>query len=334
VVTYPADFFDTVMWHDGSHISVADFVAAWIMGFDVGKEGSAIYDEAQAPSIEANLEAFKGYEILSTDPFSIAWYSDNYSLDAENNVNSLWPNLGYGDGAWHALALGYKADAAGELAFSADKAEAAEVEWMSYISGPSLDVLKAKLDEAAAETFIPYANVLGQYITAEEAAERYQNLDRWFTRQGHFHVGTGPYYLNKVFPVEKTLTLTRYQEYPDASNKWDRFGTPAIPVVEMDGPGRVNIGEEAMFDVFVSFNEAPYAAADIQEVKYLVFDATGALVAQGIAENVEDGYYTVTMSSDVTSGLAAGSNKLEVAVLSKLVSLPSFGVFEFVTAAP
>lgn len=332
VVTYPADFFETVTWHDGSHISVADFVMALIVPFDIAKEGSAIFDEVQVGSLESFLTAFKGYRITSTDPLTVEYYSDNYALDAELNVTSFWPEYGYGNGAWHNIAIGYLADAAGELAFSADKADANEIEWMSFISGPSLEILKAQLDTAEADGFIPYEPTLGQYLTAEEVMERYENLQTWYSRQGHFWLGTGPYYLNKVFTVEKTLTLTRYQDYPDAANKWARFGTAPIAVVEVDGPGRVTIGEEAVFDVFVTFDGAPYAADDILETKYLLFDATGALVATGEAELVEDGYYTITLDADTTGALAEGSNKIEVAVVSKLVSLPAFSSFEFVTA--
>jgi hypothetical protein len=36
----------------------------------------------------------------------------------------------------------------------------------------------------------------------------------------------------------------------------------------------------------------------------------------------------------VTNGMEAGSNRLEVAVASKVVSIPSFAAYEFVTAAP
>jgi hypothetical protein len=67
-------------------------------------------------------------------------------------------------------------------------------------------------------------------------------------------------------------------------------------------------------------------------VKYLLFDAKGALVATGEAEAVSDGQFLVTLPADVTSKLEAGSNKLEIAVVSKLVSIPSFAAFEFVTA--
>jgi peptide/nickel transport system substrate-binding protein len=322
VVTYPADLFETVKWHDGSSISVADFVMALIVPFDVAKEASPIYDEVQVGSLESFLSAFKGYRIASTDPLVVEYYSDSFTFDAENNVATLWPNYAYGTAAWHNLAVGWLADAAGELAFSADKADAAEIEWMNYLSGPSIEILKAKLDQAQAEGFIPYEPTLGQYLTAEEVIERYENLESWYSRLGHFWVGTGPYYVNRVFPVEKTMTLSRFQDYPDSANKWGGFGVAPIAVVEMDGPGRVTIGEEAVFDVFVTFDGAPYAADDILETKYLLFDATGALVAVGVAELVEDGYYTVTIDAETSGALAEGANKIEVAVVSKLVSLP------------
>jgi hypothetical protein len=101
--------------------------------------------------------------------------------------------------------------------------------------------------------------------------------------------------------------------------------------VELDGSGQVQIGSEAAFDVFVDFNGDPYPNAEISEVKYLLFDAKGTLVATGPAEAAEDGHYIVTLPADVTSKLEAGSNKLEVVVAPSVVSVPSFGSFEFVT---
>jgi peptide/nickel transport system substrate-binding protein len=44
----PADLFDTVKWHDGSPISVGDFVMAMIQGLDPAKPESPIYDESLA----------------------------------------------------------------------------------------------------------------------------------------------------------------------------------------------------------------------------------------------------------------------------------------------
>jgi len=332
VVTYPADFFETVKWHDGSNFSVADFMMLWIMTFDPGKETSAIYDEAAVSSLETFLSAFKGFRITSTSPFTVEYYSDVYALDAELSVFTNWPEYGYGNAPWQAIAIGNLAEAAGELAYTADKADAKEVEWMSFIDGPSLEVLNKYLDQAITENYIPYAPTLGQYITAEEAAARYANLKKWYEAHGHFWVGTGPYMLDKVFSVEKTLTLTYNPDFIDMADKWAGFASPKVAEASVDGAGRVTIGQEATFDVFVTYEGAPYPTADIKEVKYLLFDASNTLVASGLAELVSDGQYAVKLGTDVTAKLAEGSNKLEVVVVSNAVSIPTFAAFEFVTA--
>ncbi len=339
-VYYPADLFDTVTWHDGSPLSAADFVMNIIQVFDSAKPESEIYDEATVPATEGFLSHFKGVRIVSTSPLVIETYDDTYQLDAETLVSGFslypnptwWPQYAYGEAPWHTIAIGYLAEANKELAFSTDKAGALEVEWMNFVSGPSLDILKKYLDQASGESFIPYAETLGQYITADEAKARYENLDTFYGEHNHFWVNTGPFVLDKVFPVEGTLTLKRYESYPDNAAKWSRFGAPKIADVELDGTGQVQIGSEAPFDVYVEFNGEPYANADISEVKYLLFDSKGTLVSTGAAEAVEDGHYLVNLPADVTSKLDAGSNKLEVVVVPSVVSVPSFASFEFVTA--
>jgi len=331
VVTYPADLFEKHTWHDGSPMSAADFVMGMILSFDQGTEGSVIYDESQVGAVESFKSSFKGMMVTSTDPLVIEYYSDTWYLDAEYAVADFWPYYDYGEGPWHMLAIGILAETDGELAFSGDKSEALEVEWTNYISGPALETLRANLDQAMEEDYIPYAATLGMYITAEEAAERYGNLLDWYRVQGHFFVNSGPFYLNKVFPVEKTLTLTRYQDYQDPAGKWDRFGVPQIAEVEVDGPGRVTIGEEATFDAYITFAGENYPSADIKVVNYLLFDATGMLVDKGDAVMVEEGLYAVTLSAEITGALVAGSNTLEVIAVPNVVSVPSFVQFEFVT---
>jgi len=135
---------------------------------------------------------------------------------------------------------------------------------------------------------------MGQYLTLDEVALRWDNLKKWYGLQGHFWVGCGPFWLDKAFPIEKTLTLRRFEQYPDPASKWSRFSAPMIPVNEVDGPSEVTIGAEAVYDVFVTFEDKPYPAAFIAEVKYLVFDASGVLVASGPATAAEEGHYTVT----------------------------------------
>jgi peptide/nickel transport system substrate-binding protein len=330
-VTYEDDMFDKMTWHDGSPLSVGDFVMGMILTFDLGKPESAVYDETQVPSLEAFMSYFKGVKIISTSPLTIETYQDLYYLDAENGLATWYPNYLYGTGSWHALTLGIQAETDQKLAFSPDKADALGVEYMSYISGPSLAILEEYLNADVATPVIPYAPTMGQYVTADEAAARFANLQAWYVAHHHLWVGTGPFYLESVFPIEGSVTLARYEAYPDKSDKWARFSAPKISVVDLTGPASVTVGQDATFDVFVTYQDAPYPQAEVTGVKFLLFDATGALVATGEATFVADGQYQIVLP---TTGLAAGSNKLEVAVTSLVVSVPSFSSFEFVTTAP
>ena len=325
VVYYPADLFD-VTWHDGSQLSLADIVLDMITTFDLAKEESAVFDEAQVPSLSNFQSHFRGYRIVQENPLIVEYYSDQFSLDAELNVATFFPGT-----PWHSLTVGLLAEAAGELAFSSDKADANEVEWMSYIAGPSLEVLAGHLDQAVAEGHIPYEATLGDYITAEEAAARWDNLSGWYEDKGHFWVGNGPFYLEKAFTTEKTVQLVRNEDFTDPATKWEGFDAPMIAEVSVDGPARVASGDEATFEVMIDFGGDAYAIADIDEVKYLVFDALGELALTGTAEAVEDGLWQITLSAEDTAGLESGANKLEVAVAPLRVSIPTFSSLEFVT---
>ncbi len=333
VVVYPDDLFETVKWHDGSPISAGDFVMNMIQGFDPGKPESAIYDESLALSINAGLESFKGYRITSTNPLTIEAYNDTYYSDAELNILPLWPQSAFGlagENSWQILAVSNMAEAAGELAYSSDKSDANEVENTSWVGGPSLEILSKYLDQAAGESYIPYEPTLGQYITKDEADLRYANLKKWYEEHGHFWVGTGPYYLDKVFTTEKTAVLKNFTDFVDLTDRWSQFSEPKRATTVLDGPGQVKSGAEEVFDVTVTFKDQPYPQSDIQRVKYILYDATGTVVSVGDATALEDGHYQVTLTSEETTKLPTGSARLEVAVVPIPVAIPSFTSLDFV----
>jgi peptide/nickel transport system substrate-binding protein len=330
VVYYPADLWD-MQFHSGSTVSVADFIMPFIMTFDLGMEESAIYDAAQVAPLESFLSSFKGMRITSQDPLTIEFYSDVWFMDCELNVTTMWFDYGYGNAGWDMMAVANLAEADQALAYSADKSEELEVEWMNFLGGPSLEILSGYLDTALAESLVPYSATLGAYITPEEAAARYTNLKNFYTTYGHFWNGTGPYILKELFFVEKTLVLINNPNYPNLSDRWAGFSTPKLAEVVAEGETRVTIGDEALFDVYVTFEGDAYPADEISTVKYLLYDATNTLVEVGLAELVEDGHYTVTLSEETTAALAAGSNKLEVAAITIPCAIPSFSTFEFVT---
>ncbi|MBA4420034.1 MAG: ABC transporter substrate-binding protein [Anaerolinea sp.] len=331
VAYYPADLYETVKWHDGSNFSLADAIMSMIMTFDRAKPESAIYDEAAVPLFDSFMLTFKGWKIVSTDPLVVEIYSDALLTDAELLGSGIWPWWNLGEASWHTFAIANLAEAAGESAYTIDKAEPAGIEQTSYIGGPTLEILSAKLDAAAAESLIPYAPTMGAYLTAEEAAARYANLKAFYAEHNHFWMGTGPYVLDKVFLTEKTLTLKQNADYADLSDRWATFGVPMVAEVEVDGPGQVTIGQEATFDVFVTFNGEPYLDSNVKYVKVMLYDATGATVLVTEATLVEEGKYSVTLTAEDTGKLSAGSNKLEVAVVPSVVNQPTFAAVEFVT---
>jgi hypothetical protein len=333
-VTYPSDLFDKVTWHDGTKLSVADFLMTMIMEFDRANKDSAIYDDAAVPNFQSFQQGFVGFRITSTSPLTVEYYANVFSADAELDVTTLWPWYTYGEGSWHALAVANLAEAAGELAYSNDKATAKKIEWMNFVGGPSLAVLSKYLDQAIAQKYVPYAATLGQYITADEAVAAYTNLKNWYTAHGNFWVGTGPYYLDKASTTEKTATMTRYPAFPYSSDQWSAFTSPKVAVVTVDGPAQVTTGQEGDFNVTVSYNKAPYPSAEIKSVKYLLFDATNTIVNQGDATMTAEGTYKVALTAAITGKLTAGSDKLEIVVVANPVAIPTFFTQQFVTVAP
>lgn len=242
-VTYPPDLFTAVTWHDGSPLDVADFVLRVILQFDRAKPESALYDESYLYDYDAFMQHFRGVQIESLDPLVITTYDDRWLLDAELVAAGVspdtgerwtwWPSYAAGPGAWHALAVGARAEAAGELAFGSLKAAGLGVEWTSYILGPSLPILEGWMDQSAAESYVPYEPTLGDYLTYSEVDERWANLQAWYEARGHFWLGTGPFYLEAVSAGPKSVTLQRYPAFPDAAGRWDAFAAYR-PVLAID----------------------------------------------------------------------------------------------------
>jgi hypothetical protein len=66
-------------------------------------------------------------------------------------------------------------------------------------------------------------------------------------------------------------------------------------------------------------------------VRFLLFNARGEMVQLEDAEAVRDGLWRIVLSSKQSASLPLGSNRLEVVASSRVVALPSFKTFRFVT---
>lgn len=298
-VYYPADLFDTVKWHDGSPLDLGDFVMKMILTFDRAKVDSAIYDDSTTWEFESFLSYFRGVRIISETPLVIETYLDSSYLDAETNLMSWWPNMNYGPGAWHNLAMGVRAEAAEELAFSSAKATLLGIEWMNYIAEPSLSILENQLIAAAGENYIPYAPTMSSYVTEGEATTRWTNLSAWYTAKGHFWLGTGPFYLENADPAVPTLTLNRFADYPDPADKWDFFVQP--PTLAINYPS----GAPGSYLNLTGDNYPPNQTATIYlndvTLGTAPISASGTFTFTLTTEEATEGTYLITASVNPTA---------------------------------
>jgi peptide/nickel transport system substrate-binding protein len=227
VVRYPEDIFTRPL-HDGSTLDEGDFLIYAIMQFVRADPNSPLYDSSWVPNYDAFMGHFKGVE-FNFNPgegygLEVTTYDDTFALDAENTAgdeqHSWFPYDQFGQWTWHTVALGILAEQDLAACFSQAKATANTVEWMHYVDGPTLPILEGYLDECLVSGYIPFENVLGDYITQEEALARYANLDAFYTDKGHFWVAGGPYYVENVDSVGQVIELARHTAYPDDASRW------------------------------------------------------------------------------------------------------------------
>lgn len=329
-VYFEKDLFRKVQWHDGNRLSLGDILLGWILTFERADEHSPLFDRSYVPSFQSFMETFRGFRIVSEDPLVAEFYTTSWTTDAElmTGAGSFWPVYGFGPGPWHTVALGIRAEAAGRAAFTAAKAAEKKVERLNYVAGPTLAVLDRELEAARAENYIPFERALGRWIKPEEARQRWRLLAAWRAGRGHYWVGMGPFLLQRVSPVEKIVELRRFGRFPDPATKWLRFGEPRLASVSVTGPRQVTAGSEAAFEIRVTEADKPYPPRDLQEVKYLLFNARNELVAQGRAQLAGE-VWRVLLGREVTSRLTPGSNRLEAVVVSRVVSVPSFASLTF-----
>jgi hypothetical protein len=92
----------------------------------------------------------------------------------------------------------------------------------------------------------------------------------------------------------------------------------------------VAVGAEAAFDIRVTHAGRPYPPAEIEAVRWLLFDARGEVAATGAARRVGE-VWQAAIPAAQTGRLVPGSNRLEVIVVSRVVAIPSFASFSFTT---
>ena len=224
---YPEGTFDVDI-HDGSDLSLADFLYFFIIPFERGQDGGMIYDTAYTSAFNAFVSTFKGVKFITDETgydLVVEYWTTNWNLDAEFCVNHMFPTYAQGPGMWHTLALGILGEDAGECAFGQAKAEDPVV-WTNYVGEGKL-ILETHMDAVIGGADVPYeafieseysARTLG--VFADEVDARMGNLETWYDAHGHFWVATGPMFLDSISFTPKSLVLKKHQTYHSDGDKW------------------------------------------------------------------------------------------------------------------
>lgn len=323
------DVIGKVEYHDGSVMTLADWLVPWALDFERADSTSALYDAASPPAFASFRDMFKGMRVVSESPLIIEYYIDYANIDAELivaqacailNIDSPtwgtatnWPSV-----PWHVKAIGILAEEKGLLAFSSKKAADKNVEWMSYIGGPSLAVLDDLLTEAKDTGYIPFENLAN--VTTEEISARYDNLRSFYETYRHFYPANGPYILETMDYVGHIAVLEAFRGYQYRADRWSWLTAPPIPESSLEVPGRVVSvpGSEIAFTLELSYKGKPYANNRIDFVKYVVIDSVGNVITSGQALPKLEGEWEIK----VREALEAGTYNLMTIALSKDVAIP------------
>ncbi len=145
---YPTGTFGIPM-HDGSELSMADFLYGVILGMARGNPDSgALHDPGEISVLQGFLATHKGLRFITDEPgydLIVETWTNSWSMDAEMMVSTWFPVYRQGTAPWHTLALGVMAERDGAAAFGEAKADFLGKEWMNWVDGPTLAVLKGYL---------------------------------------------------------------------------------------------------------------------------------------------------------------------------------------------
>lgn len=324
-------------WHDGSYLSLGDFLLRLILIFDRAKPGSPVYDESAVPELVSRQAHFRGLCLRSVDPLVVEVYTDLRVLDAEwlvaKATELIYPSYASGPGPWHVLALLLWAEGEGRLALSQTKAMARGVEWANLLSGPTLAILAEALAYVREAQYLPYARFSQDFVPSQEIETRYAALTRFYQEFGHFLVGNGPFYVALVKAVEKVLVLRCWPTYQGLQAGLAGLETPRVPWVEITGPSLVSPAEEATFLIAIKCDDEPFPPRAILFVKYLVFGTEDELVAWGLATPIEQGF-KLRLSQKVLGKLGTGPARLEVVAALAPLAFSIQGSFWFSVLNP
>jgi hypothetical protein len=317
-------------FQDGTPMSAADILYAYMFAYRRGVEGSADashYDPAIDAATAAMRRRLVALKFVGTDTKSKSFrvgeidivralfifdvYTTSPPEDPEQDAALAppWSTL-----PWELLVLMEEAVDRGFAAFSQSGAERRGVEWLDLVRSEPLKRRLADLVEAfARDGYRP--EPLRDLVSADDARKRWAALAAFYRSHDHFLVTNGPYILKAWSPEGAKLDVFRDLSYPLGVGSYDAYAIPRRGfITKVDAQGsRLTLAADIetimkyqrSYDI-VRTPLASVQSRDLQraapECRYVVLDSAGKVVLSGAAAPAEDATFKLDLRGKLPSG--------------------------------
>jgi hypothetical protein len=209
---------------------------------------------------------------------------------------------------WHLIVLMEEAVKEGVAAFSLEEAQRRGVGWLDLVRERNGRARLASLVQRfEREGYVPGA--LKEFVTVDEARQRWGALKHFYDKYGHFLVTNGPYRLEKWSADSAVLEAFRDLSYPVGVGSFDQYVLPPRAYISKLEPHRDGLQIAAAIEKAVRVQRSytvvrepltrkssvgPYPVEPV--CSYMVVGPDGTVLRAGAAQWADDGLFTVNLT--------------------------------------
>ena len=320
----------TSIFHDGTKTEAADLLYAYAFAYRWGvkaDDGDRRYDPMVARATALLRGQLAGIRLAGVDSASKSFrvgetifvrellLVDVYLRGASANpghaavVAPPWNPV-----PWHVMALMEEAVGQGIAAFSEAEARRLGVPWLDMVRDKALTAkLKPLVDKFAAAGFLPAP--LAGLVTAEQAKARWQALQAFGAKHGHYLVTNGPYLLKSWSQQATELTVFRDMTYPLGVGSYNAYATPRRAFISAIETNQMSLKVTAEVETVETYGrDYKIVRRPLHEVHravsksgkldcvYFALDGAGQVRRAGLGALQSDGSFAIALAGSLPPG--------------------------------
>ncbi|MGH9979386.1 MAG: hypothetical protein ACRD8Z_26655, partial [Nitrososphaeraceae archaeon] len=196
-------------------------------------------------------------------------------------------------------------------------------------------MIRNELADMKAEVFVPVA--LRDFLTSQEASERYDASIKWIDAHKHAIIGNGPFYLDSYNPEGRVITLNAFRDssYPFEKGHWSKYEKPQIASIDrVVAPRNIIIAGQSPIKANVTVTIAGKPAENAT-VFYFISDKDGRTVISG-NKTVSDGngMYSIEIPANKTTLIPTGPSVTKIFAVSDSAYRPDIHTTTLIVINP